>query len=90
MLFRSDPPFPGPGAKYRHKFSEFDQLRLAKTLAGFTAAKVVCRFYDHPSIRDLYSEAHWAWKYLTGRKQTNADAPEVLLTNDRTQTLALF
>lgn len=77
-----DPPFPGPGDRYKHPFTEEQQRQLAATLAGFTAARVVCRFYDHPLIRELYPESRWAWRLMTGGKtQTNAAAPEVLLTN---------
>jgi hypothetical protein len=45
-------------------------------------ARVVCRFYDHPLVRELYPEQRWTWRHLAGgRKQTNGDAPEVLLLN---------
>lgn len=76
-----DPPFPGSGAKYRHTFSEADHRRLAQVLLGFRRARVVCRFYDDPFIRELYPADAWTWHHFTGRKQSNADAPEVLLTN---------
>jgi len=56
--------------------------RLADKLATFTTARVVCRFYDHPLVRELYPEQRWTWRHLAGgRKQTNGDAPEVLLLN---------
>ena len=45
----------------------------------FDQARVVCRFYNHPLIRDLYPEALWHWGHFAGRKQTNAEGPEVLL-----------
>jgi site-specific DNA-adenine methylase len=77
-----DPPFPGPGAKYRHRFSEDDHRRLAHRLAEFRRAMVVCRFYRHPLIEELYPAGLWQWHEFTGRKQSNGDAPEVLLTND--------
>jgi len=77
-----DPPFPGPGDKYRHSFSDADHQRLALRLAEFDSARVVCRFYDVPMIRELYPERlGWIWRRLTGRKQTNEDAPEVLILN---------
>jgi len=76
-----DPPFPGPGEKYRHKFTEAQHRQLAKRLAEFDRARVVCRFYDHPLVRELYPEGAWTWRRMTGRKQSNADAPEVLILN---------
>lgn len=82
-----DPPFPGPGAGYRHHCGKTDaeqvewHTRLRDALARFRAARVVCRFYDHELIRDLYPEPAWEWRRLTGRKQTNEAAPEVLLIN---------
>ncbi|MGB1226162.1 MAG: hypothetical protein ACPHCN_18745, partial [Mycobacterium sp.] len=77
-----DPPFPGPGDKYRHAFTEADQVRLARSLDRFNKARVVCRFYDHPLVRELYPEDRWNWRRLEGGKtQTNAKAPEVLLIN---------
>lgn len=75
-----DPPFPGPGDDYKHTFGEEQQRKLAATLNGFTSARVVCRFYDHPLIRELY--AGWTWQHPEGgRTQANKAAPEVLLLN---------
>ena len=82
-----DPPFPDAGAKYKHKFTEAQHRQLAETLLRFRKATVVCRFYDHPLIRELYPTGKWHWHHFTGRKQSNADAPEVLLTNDLGRTL---
>lgn len=76
-----DPPFPGPGDQYTHKFTDRQHHQLAQRLAQFEKAKVVCRFYDVPLIRDLYPDSHWAWFHLVGRKSTNAEAPEVLIVN---------
>lgn len=76
-----DPPFPGPGDKYRHKFTPEHHNRLAATLAAYRDTRVVCRFYDHAAIRELYPEPHWTWRRLAGRTQANADAPEVLVIN---------
>jgi len=77
-----DPPFPGPGDAYKHKFTEAQHIRLAHVLSSFTVTRVVCRFYDHPLIRKLYPEAgRWTWNRLKGRKQSNDEAPEVLITN---------
>lgn len=76
-----DPPFPGPGDKYKHKFkdNEKDHERLAEIIGQFRNTTIVCRYYDTPLIRSLYPEPKWAWKILKGRKQTNAEAPEVLI-----------
>lgn len=77
-----DPPFPGPGDKYKHKFDEAEQRRLAARLAAFGRCRVVCRYYDHSLVRELYPEPRWAWHHLAGgRKQSNAAAPEVLVVN---------
>ena len=76
-----DPPFPGPGDRYKHKFDEAQHIKLAHSLSVFTNTRVVCRFYDHPLIRELYPEPRWKWNHLTGRKQSNEAAPEVLITN---------
>ena len=78
-----DPPFPGPGDGYQHKFTIEQHRRLAERLNSFKLCRVVCRFYDHPLIRELYREEDgWTWNLLTGRKQTNDDAPEVLLVRN--------
>lgn len=75
-----DPPFPGPGDRYRHTFGEDVHRRLASRLCMFDQCRIVCRFYDVPLIRELYPEGPWIWHRLEGgRKQTNAEAPEVLL-----------
>ena len=75
-----DPPFPGPGDKYKHPFSREQHRRLAGELAAMGPIRVVCRFYDDPLIRELYPAPVWEWRHLEGgRKQSNAAAPEVLL-----------
>ena len=76
-----DPPFPGPGDSYRHKFSIEEHRLLAKRLAQFGCMRVVCRFYDHPLIRELYPQGVWNWRFLKGRKQSNEASPECLLIN---------
>lgn len=78
----SDSPFPDVGDDYRHKFTLEQHHQLAKRLAEFRHAKVVCRFYKHPLVEELYPTTHWRWLELAGGKtQTNAKAPEVLLVN---------
>ncbi len=79
-----DPPFPEVGASYKHGFSESEHRRLAARLAEFSACRVVCRFYDHPLIREVYPESRWTWhRPQGGKKQTNEAAPEVLLVSQR-------
>jgi DNA adenine methylase len=87
-----DPPFPDTGHRYRHTFSLDEHARLAHALAKYTKARVVCRFYDHDLIRQLYpetpgSQPGWIWKPIDGgRKQSNkprAMPPEVLVMNRR-------
>lgn len=77
-----DPPFPGAGEEYRHSLTTEQHRELARVLTGFEQARVVCRFYDHPLIREVYHPAEWEWFEFTGRKQSNDDdAPEVLLVS---------
>jgi DNA adenine methylase len=77
-----DPPFPGPGDDYKHKFTEAQHVKLASRLAEFKSTRVVCRFYDHSLIRELYPEGKWRWHRLAGgRTQANKEAPEVLIVN---------
>lgn len=77
-----DPPFPGPGDDYKHKFTETDQRKLAARVAAFERTRVVVRFYDHPLIRELYPEREWTWHHPEGgRTQANKAAPEVLIVN---------
>jgi DNA adenine methylase len=79
-----DPPFPEVGDSYTHKFTEADHRRLAEKLTAFQHARIVCRFYDHPLIRELYPEsAGWVWHHLNGRDQkNNATKPEVILVRN--------
>lgn len=83
-----DPPFPGAGQAYLHNPGEGAEevlwhRRLAEALLTFDRTRIVCRFYDHPLIRELYPESNgWTWNKLTGRKQTNENAPEVLLVRN--------
>lgn len=77
-----DPPFPGPGDRYKHQFTPAQHKQLALCLFQFKQARVVCRFYDHPLIRELYPESSWTWRRLKGRDQANnGEKPEVLLIN---------
>ena len=78
----SDSPFPDAGDGYKHAFTIQDHRDLAERLSAYRQARVVCRFYDHPVVRELYTGAGWHWRAMEGGKtQTNAAAPEVLLSN---------
>lgn len=77
-----DPPFPGPGDLYRHKFTTEMHRRMAMKLAAFKHIRVVCRFYEHPLVRELYPQDKWTYRQIKGgKRQTNEDAPELLLIN---------
>lgn len=78
-----DPPFVKEGEAYRHKVDVPFHSRLAEKLGTFTAARVVVRYYDHPLVRELYSAERWDWQELVGRKQSNAEAAEVLIVSKR-------
>lgn len=83
-----DPPFPEVGDRYRHQFTEANHRRLAVTLSHFKETRVVCRFYRHELIEELYPECNWTWRRLVGRKQSNAEAPEVLVINGPSKAVA--
>uniref|UniRef100_A0A6M3LNR2 site-specific DNA-methyltransferase (adenine-specific) n=1 Tax=viral metagenome TaxID=1070528 RepID=A0A6M3LNR2_9ZZZZ len=76
-----DPPFPDTGGDYRYKFTEAQHIELAKRLGQFRRLRVVCRFYDHPLVHQLYPEGSWLWRELGGRDQANQVKKEVLLMN---------
>lgn len=78
-----DPPFFGPGDRYRYKFTESQHRQLAEVLSGYTNVRVVVRYYDVPLVRELYPVERWQWNEIVGRKQSNAVAAEVLLTNEK-------
>lgn len=85
-----DPPFPGAGRRYRHNAGAAVaaelvwHTRLRDALARFARARVVVRYYRHALVEQLYPAADgWHWDDLAGGKtQTNAAAPEVLLTRN--------
>jgi DNA adenine methylase len=79
-----DPPFPEVGDAYAHKFTKLNHVQLAARLDEFQHARIVCRFHDHPLIRELYTEANgWVWHSLNGRDQhNNGTKPEVILVRN--------
>lgn len=57
---------------------------MRSALHGFliAATRVVCRFYEHPMVRELYPEPRWVYHAVEGgKKQSNGAAPELLITN---------
>ncbi len=78
-----DSPFPEVGDVYSHKFGERQLREFAERLTAYDKLRIVVRFYDHPLIRELYTEADgWKWLHFEGRKQSNAIGPEVLLVRN--------
>ncbi len=83
-----DPPFPSAGQCYKHNAGTGDaerawHTRLRDALERFEKARVVCRFYDHDLVRELYSRERWQWVEVSGgKRQTNDAAPEVLLVRN--------
>lgn len=78
----ADQPFPDAGQPYKHGFTERETRDLAERWTYFKNARIVCRFYDHPLVRELYPEDRWTWRFLDGgRTQANKKPPEVLLIN---------
>lgn len=86
-----DPPYVTKGAKYVHDFCATDHQRLADLLGRFRKARVVVSYYDHPSLKPLYSAPKWTWVRCSvaksmvnyGRRDSGGrvDAPEVLIVN---------
>jgi hypothetical protein len=77
-----DPPFPGPGYSYKHKFTAAMHRRLAEKLAAFQRTRVVCRFYEHELVRELYPASRWTFRAVKGgRTQANEAGAELLLIN---------
>jgi DNA adenine methylase len=65
-----DPPYVGTECYYPgRRFSQGDHVFLANQLAGCKAA-VVCTYYDHPLIRDLYPSPMWRWENIVATKNS--------------------
>ena len=76
-----DPPFPDAGDRYKHPFDFRKHRALAGVLGSFKNLRVVCRFHDHPLVRDLYPKDKWTWRRMAGRDQHRQDKDEVLIIN---------
>lgn len=77
----ADPPWPGDGDGYRHKFTESDHYDLRRLLTMFLKTKVVLRYGDCALIRRLYAGDFWHIKEIGSRNQGNNKVDELLITN---------
>lgn len=81
-----DPPFPKGGEKYKYnpgRDIEGWHRDLSNRLTSFARTRVVCRFHDHPLVRDLYPPSNgWEIHSLKGRAQTNESREELLITRN--------
>jgi site-specific DNA-adenine methylase len=83
-----DPPFLIAGQKYTHNAGKGQReeawhVKLADRLTKFTESRVVVRAYDVSFIRAIYDVSDgWQFRELIGRKQTNDDAPELLIVRN--------
>lgn len=76
-----DPPWVGAGRNYVHSFSDEDHSELECLLRRFDAARVVVRYGDCATVRDLYSGSRWRIVEASSRDQCNAVKGEVWITN---------
>lgn len=74
-----DPPWPGVGDEYRHRFNA--HARLRDMLSKFTRTRVVVRYGVHPLITDLYDRPPWTIREVTSRNQQNNDISELMIVN---------
>jgi len=83
-----DPPYVGTEKHYCYRFSLADHVLLAKYLELYKAA-VVCTYYDHPLIRDLYPTDGWTWHPIVVTKNSQfrggqkAKINEFIITKNR-------
>jgi len=94
-----DPPYLEKGTKYIHDFGDGDHERLAGLLSGFTEARIVVSYYNHPKLKDLYPD--WGRVEVTvtkslsnqnkrGNKNKGTKTIEVLLVNGPLEQKGLF
>jgi site-specific DNA-adenine methylase len=77
-----DPPWPAPGAGYKHKFDEEQHRRLAARLLEFKKARVVVRTGGGALVEALYPRSLWRWGESAGRTQGNRVYTEWLLVRN--------
>lgn len=80
----ADPPWPGAGDKYRHKFTPADHVTLRDRLSAYGRARVVVRYGVHPVIERLYLAESQGWSVheVRGRAQSRKGVPELLLVRN--------
>lgn len=64
-----DPPYMGTEDYYSHPFTTGDHVFLAQQLLT-TPAPVVCTFYEHPLVTQLYPESHWWYERFEATKNS--------------------
>lgn len=79
-----DPPFLGAGDLYRYQLPGGNTItahaQLAQACMRFENARVVLRYHDRPEVNSIYRTSEgWEIIKLTGRKQTNEKASELLI-----------
>lgn len=76
-----DPPWIGAGDGYLHSFTEDDHSDLEVMLRKFKSTRVVVRYGDCATIRNLYSHSNWKLTKASSRDQCNAVKGEIWITN---------
>lgn len=85
-----DPPYLVKGARYIHDFTPEQHEQLASSLARFDKTRVVCSYYDHPQLTELYPPDRWTHRKIVvsktmamqgARGPNDTKATEVLLIN---------
>jgi len=64
-----DPPYVDTERLYAHQFTRGDHVFLANALFH-SPAHVVCTYYDHPLIRELYPPQFWLWESVQATKNS--------------------
>jgi len=65
-----DPPYMGTENYYSTEFGTADHVFLAEQLAT-TPAPVVCTYYDHPMLRELYPDNRWDYHPVQATKNSS-------------------
>lgn len=76
-----DPPWVDAGDAYQHKFTANNHIALELHLRRFKKTKVLIRYGDHPSIRELYRKK-WHIREAVSRDQRNKVKGEIWITNN--------
>lgn len=81
-LYADPPSWPGAKVAYTHSFTPADHEELAIRLSNYSRARVVVRYGDHPTIRELYARPGWTIHECDGRTQSNAAIRELLIVRN--------